>query len=397
MRRCTAAIALVVATSGLTACSWGSGATYPDATDLDRAVRVWQDPWAAPTIVGTAAPTSGPDAAERLVGTRLTSWGTTDLTAALAAEVAGGTGAGWTLHAVDCTAGTAYLVAGLADGRPSDLDIVRSALVQARADGEGTTVTVEVLVPHHRDGSWPAPPPALDPTATCLAGKAASATTGVPAGSPTGVPTGVPTAGPFLAPPGEDRDILGGDGAEGDPDVERPEWPSSDASDATRALVADVAADGWVAGLDAPLELPRSSDRDWRRDAPQVTLVLTGIAGATASERLLTVLADVATAGDGWEATYVACDPSDPTAPAAASLRRTAAAGTATLTLTALGASADVRADVVLPVDGWATGEAYVAGLADLPVVDPATCGGVAPVREGVPAVLPMRLWPATS
>lgn len=387
MRRAAAAAALVVAAGGLAGCSWGSGATYPDATDLERAVAVWQDPWAAPTIVGTAAPTSGPDAAERLVGTRLTSWGTTDLTAALAAEVAGGTDAGWTLHAVDCTAGTAYLVAGLVDGRPSDLDAVRSALVQARPDGDGTTVTVEVLVPHHRDGSWPAPPPALDPTATCLAGKTASS---APA-------RGVPTAGPFLAPPGEDRGILGGAGAEGDPDVERPEWPSSDASDATRALVAEVAADGWVAGLDAPLELPRSSDRDWRRDAPQVTSVLAEVAGATAAERLGTVLADVARDSDDWEATYVACDPSDPAAPAAASLRRTAAAGTATLTLTALGASADVRADVVLPVDGWETGEAYVAGLADLPVVDAAACGGVAPVREGVPAVLPMRLWPATS
>lgn len=393
MRRRAVAVAaggLLLATGGLTGCSWGSGATYPDATDLHRAVAVWQDPWVAPTIVGTAAPTSGPDAAERLVGTRLTSWGTTDLTAALSAEVAGGVAAGWGLHAVDCTAGTAYLVAGLVDGRPSDLDAVRSALVQARPDGDGTTVTVEVLVPHHRDGSWPAPPSALESADTCLGG----ATTGAAGSAPA---TGAPTAGPFVDPPGEDADILDGDGAEGDPDVERPEWPSSTASDETRALVADVAADGWVAGLDTPLELPRPSDRGWRRDAPQATSVLAEVAGATAAARLGTVLADVAAAGDGWEPTFVACDPTDPTAPAAAALRRTSAAGTATLTLTALGATPDVRADVVLPVDGWETGEAYVAGLADLPPVDPAACGGDAPVRAGTPAVLPMRLWPATS
>ncbi|GAB3076081.1 hypothetical protein [Nocardioides zeae] len=386
-----AAGGLLLLTGALAGCSWGSGATYPDATDLDRAVAVWQDPWVAPTIVGTAAPTSGPDAAERLVGTRLTSWGTPDLTTALAAEVAGGLAAGWTLHAVDCTAGTAYLVAGLVDGEPSELDTVRSALVQAREDGAGTTVTVEVLVPHHRDGSWPAPPRAVAPADTCLGGDTTGATeSSAPA-------TGVPPAGPFVDPPGEDSGILDGDEAEGDPDVERPEWPRTEASDATRALVADVAADGWVAGLDAPLELPRSSDRDWERDAPQVTAVLPEVTGATAAERLRSVLAEVATAGDGWEPTYVTCDPSDPAAPAAASLRRTSAAGTATLTLTALGATPDVRADVVLPVDGWEAGEAYVAGLADLPAVDPAACGGTGPVREGTPAVLPMRLWPATS
>ncbi|MFW6775595.1 hypothetical protein ACOACO_15030 [Nocardioides sp. CPCC 205120] len=397
------ALALAVAGTALSACTtaggsggggWGSGATYPDATDLRRATAVWQDPWVAPTEALTAGPTSGPDAVTRTVGHRTTGYGDAPAGAdpdrwTVGLEVEAAVASGWRLHAVDCAEPAAYLVRGDVE----DLDTLRTALVVAGTDG----VDVTAYVPHHRDGSWPDPGPVRDPATTCLSGAAGAGD----AGDAAGLPDELDEL--------DEGDPFPGDGATGDDERAVPRWPADDADDAddadVEARVAEVGADPWVAALPHDVPVPPAGDDDWRRDAPLLRERVPA-EGATPAARLAATVAAVLATGtaDAWAVTWVSCHPGDPARPAAATLRRTGEAGTAVLALTAAGDDTAVEARLVLPPAGWRAGTTYVDGLAALPPVPPAAVAGcgrdaaapvtAAPVTAGTPAVLPASAWP---
>ncbi|MDT9592069.1 hypothetical protein RDV89_03270 [Nocardioides zeae] len=365
----TTVLALAAATfaAHLSACTvdgWGTPAAYPDATDLRRAAAAWTDPWLAPTEATTAGPTSGPDGLVRTVASRTTGHGPG--AEALVVEVREAVTAGWTLHAVDCAAGTAYLV----HGDPEDLDDLRVATVEVT--GGGALVTGSV--PHHRDGSWPDPGPPLDPADTCRGGGAGD------------------------GPPDLGGAAFDGDVARGSADPEQPRW-DDDVADATRERVAAVAADPWVATL-PELAVPDAGDDDWRRDAPATGGRLDA-AGPDGAARLAKAVDDALATGDGWEVTYARCVPGDPGAPAAATLRRAEPLAVATLSAAGGDGEAVGGVDVALRLlpQGWEAGEGYADDVAALPALaaaDVAACaGGSSPVVAGTPAVLPVQVWPS--
>lgn len=244
--------------------------------DLARAERAWADPWLAPADAAVPTYVYGTNGSvERSVGSRTTTYDGSPA-AAVAREVGAAVDGGWTLLTADCR--PTRVVAQVARGDGLD-DQVLATVTAEPAGGDAAptaTTTVDGVVPHHADGSWPLPAPAAR---TCLDGGSAGA--------------GVPVAD-LVAPPEEP---LPGDAAQDGPADVGWERDEPDADD--RALLEDLAADPWAAAVGAEVRLPtlRTGDND-RAVTP---------ARGTVADDLAGVVDDMVGGTGAWEPTWAAC------------------------------------------------------------------------------------------
>jgi hypothetical protein len=208
------------------------GRLYPTGVDVARAQRAWTDPWLAPQFATTTASPADlvPEGVERLVGFRDVQSPASPVDAVLS-EVRAAVGQGWALTGVTC--GEDEVVASLSKGT-DDLETAMTAWVSGSREThavEGfdvvpTDVTVRARVPHHLDGSWPAPEPVAVED-TCLAG-----VSGAPdaqedpevrvlqaTGSPTGSVTGEARSAPAFEGSGLPADLVSAVDAAGDDPV----------------------------------------------------------------------------------------------------------------------------------------------------------------------------------
>ncbi len=281
-------------------------AGLPTSVDYERAERVWSDPWLAP---GTASvPEAGwgsPDGyVRRDAGTRTTRYTAGSPQQALQREIASAQDAGWILTGLVCDGLTASLARG------TGLDDGAIAVLEVAAAGRGAEVVVTGYVPHHLDGSWPAPStdPAFDGSCRNAAGQRPLA-------------DDVSLGEPF-------------DGGEEPAEPDTTTWQRESPSDEEQALLDAVNADPWVAGLGLVLDSELAADDTLRR-APT--------ADATATDALLAdVVADMA----GWELTWMSCGRGRATE---ATARLVTDDGVAVARLTGLPDRTDVTVTLPLP------------------------------------------------
>ena len=350
----------------LAACSDDADDLASTGTDLARAERVWQDPWAAPTEL--AVPTFGYGSnghVVRLAGTRETAYTGAPRAAALR-ETRAALAGGWSLYAAICSPHTvrAQVVRG------DTLDDRALVTVEAtRKPGAAfSTVRVVALVPHHADGSWPVDAAATTPRDTCLAGG--------PQGELATLPD-EPTEGDAAE-----------DGASG------VGWDRDRLTDGDRALVDEVAQDPWLASVDADLAPPSLRTGDSRRfgtfasgTVPAAEVGGTG-GNQDAGQDVAAVVADMR----DWELTWASCT----TGTAAATLRLAGPDGLAVAHLQsspATGRGVAWTVHLPMPEGPDANWVATTPALADSRCLD----GSPPPRRlvvEGQPVGVPVRLQP---
>ncbi len=180
-------LSVVLVALSLVGCSDPDGRYLTNAVDIERATRIWNDPWAAPDT--TIAATGEPDRRRllRVVANRAhrTSAAPKD---AVLGEIRAAQAVGWELTGVSCAARGVGVDASLK--RSGNLDQAATAWVIVNAEEPGVvpratpsdavepnapdpyspllTVKVGVEVPHHLDREWP-DPPAVAVEDTCLA------------------------------------------------------------------------------------------------------------------------------------------------------------------------------------------------------------------------------------
>ena len=321
-------------------------AGLPTTVDLERAERVWSDPWVAPDDASVPGVSWGaPDGfVSRSAGRRSTEYRGGTPTDALVREVTAATTAGWSLAGATCGAKPSASLTrgdGLEDGAV--------AVVTAEELRPVIAVEVTAAVPHHLDGDWPVTATGLDLADTCLGG-----------GAETGRSLGELSDGEPVDPP-EDPE---------QPDSD--EWQRDSPTDDEQALYDAVNADPWVQGLGLRIDPTLRAD-DARRHAPGGELSLRG-------QTVADVLADM----EGWELTWMSCGRGRATE---ATARLTTDAGVAVTRLTELRGATDVG--IRLPIPETPDPE----WVAEVPVLEEPTCLSSPPtddsvVLEGVPVAL---------
>ena len=184
---------LAVVVLALAGCTPEDGRYHADRTDVERATRIWNDPWVAPTALRHASGRGlAPPLVARAVASRdyRTPARPRD---AVIGEIQAAQAAGWELTGVDCAtqadsaggavaslkrsggldeAATAWVLVGR-EVYSAPPDQHYSASAHAHEDQPGApkpvAVTVIVEVPHHLDQQWP-DPPTVEVQDTCLAG-----------------------------------------------------------------------------------------------------------------------------------------------------------------------------------------------------------------------------------
>lgn len=331
--------------------------------DLERAQRVWQDPWLAPTQA--TAPTfryGSDDQVDRSAGSREAGSARTPQRAATLEIQAAGR-LGWELVGARCAAGdvTAWLARG------DTLDDLAVGVVSATRDGASsqpwTLVTVTGLVPHHADGSAPDPGPALAVRQTCIGGGSADGS-------------------PLL----EDEEPRDGDDAEAGPE-ELDGWQDDELSDDESSLIEAVGADPWLRSVGGTLSDPDLRTGDNRRSGAFAAgqLPVRGSAAATLART-------VAAMGD-WDLTWAACT----TDYTLAALRLVTPHGVATAHVeVSRRIPGQLEWTVRLPAaetpsSDWA---ADVPELESSICLDPATAPPGSLMIEGQPVSVPFRVQP---
>lgn len=324
---------LTLVVAGLLGGCSGDPGIVSDRDDLDAAVRVWTDPWVAPTTARVAGPSLGSNGrVDRVAGRRTTTYDA-GVRATTRAELAVATANGWSPTSSTCGDTVEVALAG-----PHE----ELAQLVVTPDDGGAEAALQVVTRHHLDASWRVP----DPVArTCLDGS-----------SPT-----------FAAPPLTSAPIGGGTEEAG------AEWEEDrTATD----LVDAVDPDGVLGGLGLSVAAPRVDDGVNRRQAPS--------AEAQLPVRSLADLADRLT---GWRPTWAACGGRGPVL---ATFVREVADAYAVLAVRLDADGATAR--VTLPMTEGPGGE-WLDGVDG---IDPRTCDRTAGPRRatGVPAVLPTDLTP---
>lgn len=318
-------------------------AGLPTEVDFERAQRVWSDPWLAPdqALVPGAAWGSPDGWVTREAGIRTTDYRDSQPLVALTREVTSALAEGWRLTGARC------------DGQPA-ASLVRGegletgTVAVARTDDLGpvTRVTVTGSVPHHLDGSWPAPADELTLADSCLSG-----------GDAAGASVDDLDRGPPEDPPD--------DPARPDSDEWDRESPSAD----EEALLDAVNADPWIATLGLSISADLSADDALRR-APDATLTLDG-----------QPLTEVVAAMSDWELTWMSCGRGRATE---ATARLVTDAGIAVARLTGLSRRTEVTVTLPLPEAPAPDWVAEVPSLAD-PSCLPGAPRGPRIVLEGIP------------
>ncbi len=280
----------VVAGTLLGGCTQEDGRAYPTDVDIQRATRMWTDPWVAPTASTTARPQGPAPGVSRVVaGRRYTT--TADARAVVAGEVEAALSDGWSLTGALCEddtrgfpgAVTAYLSRG-----GDDLDRAAAARVSAAAtSGAGTAspsadgarpieVVVSASVPHHLDTTWPTTP-AVRPEQTCLgSGTSGAAPTQLPVSPMTGADG-----------PGSATDLL--------------PWPEGGMPSRLTAAIADAGRDEMLTSLGIGIATP-----DWTDGTdPRVLPTGAGSPRRGPASMLAGLVSDAEDAG--WTLTYAAC------------------------------------------------------------------------------------------
>ncbi len=187
-------IALVSALM-LVGCSGPDGRYLTNAVDVERAARMWNDPWAAPdTTTAADGYPNGLPRLHRVVAERAYRTPVAPENAVLD-EVRAAQAVGWELTGATCdTEGSFPIVASLRRDGSLDEAAIASVVVSRGEqpygvppatpaspeasrqstpgpDSASLTVTITVQMPHHLDREWPNPP-AVAVEDTCLAGAA---------------------------------------------------------------------------------------------------------------------------------------------------------------------------------------------------------------------------------
>jgi len=359
-RRLVVALAASALVLTLAGCVPLDGRTYPNATDLARASRIWNDRWLAPTrtqVVESVGRVGLPELSRDVGGRRyLTTAAPAD---AVVAEVRAAQASGWVLTGVTCdtaedsvrvslaTGGVdpdSAAIAGIQTYRWSEFSLPATATGSDQVPADRIAeVVIWAEVPHHLDQGWPDPEPiALDDT--CLVG----GTVSVPAAQPDLPQAPMDAAGAGIT----DLD---------DPTTKVQGWKSTEPTAQERDAVEMLSGDKTLTNLGITLSEGGAQEATGARGSPEGT----SPARAVPTDRLARTVKDAA--ADGWMLTYASCTAGDDLLQA--ELRRTLSDDiTATLRLTLV-------ADPATPGQGWLTAAA-VAGSRSLgaaPAVSAAT------------------------
>lgn len=313
VRRHAALIA--VAACLLAGCSRGAEG-LPTGLDFQRAQTVWSDPWLAPdrALVPEAGWGSPDGYVRREAGTRTTAYRGGTPEAVLSREVAAALARGWVLTGATCTDQHAVSLA-----RGDGLDSGATAVAVATREGRALEVVVTGSVPHHLDGSWPAPGAELDPADTCLKG------------GPDTELVDVSLSEPF----GEVQDT---DGTES-------EWQRDEGGPEQAQLLEAVNEDPWVQEIGLNVGSADLAADDAMRRAPTGRAEVTG-----------TPLTDLVDGMGGWELTWASCGRGRPTELTA---RFLTGVGSAVARISAVGDRVTVSVALPMPeapVNEWVSG-----------------------------------------
>ncbi|MDR3068392.1 MAG: hypothetical protein LBU50_02690 [Cellulomonas sp.] len=189
-RRLCLGVVVLAAGLALAGCSGPDGRYLTNAVDVERATRMWNDPWAAPADTSAASGRADIFIVDRGVAYRKYRTAVSPRDAVLG-EIQAAQAVGWELTGVSCGPKGTKVNASLK--RSGSLDKAAAGWVgadkravdvvpQATPTPPGTagpgnpspdpapfTVAVGVQVPHHLDREWP-DPPAVAVEDTCLAG-----------------------------------------------------------------------------------------------------------------------------------------------------------------------------------------------------------------------------------
>lgn len=364
----------------LSGCVPRDGRTYPNATDVARAQRIWADPWLASDGKTVASPQGMGSTISRDVVGR--GYQTQSAPRAIAVtEVRAAISTGWRLVAAQCDPDSPG-DAGSASAqlmRGSSLDDWSLATLESSRrnpnispdptpgiplEEEHTQVTIGASVPHHLDATWPDSPAIALETSCLVRG-----------------PGTLSSPGPSSTPPVEPtQDRLPGER------VKPPTW-SDGAEKDLRAAVDAISDDPGLNSLGLVVVLPASVEDAEPRKAAMASakdvVANGGLAGSVSS-----------LIAQGWTLTYAGCI--GPGAPNVAELSRPTARRTAVLYLeqaTSPAGDSSMTATVVVSTPGYSP-ETPTA------ITRPCFAESTLPKtfsHKGVPSLGPTRMFPRQS